>query len=138
MTLSPEENWKLQGIEQGIVGGDRMLAGKFAEFSGLRPPGTLRGDLGRAVDMLHIRLGGSRKWTIPALSVLLAVEALIATGIIIGNMWLVVAGGALAGCAVSAAVGAVLARGRRVRQPREQQVRPAFRRGSASGEAQLG
>ena len=43
MTLSPEENWKLQGIEQGIVGGDRMLAGKFAEFSGLRPPGIHRG-----------------------------------------------------------------------------------------------
>ncbi len=125
MSLSPEENWKLQGIEQGIVGGDRMLAGKFAEFSGLRPPGSLRGDLGRAADMLHVRFGGTRRWTIPALSVLLAVEALVATGIIIGNMWLVVAGGALAGCAASAATGALLAHGRR--------VRPATRAAGAAG-----
>ncbi len=112
MELSPHEYRTLQGIERGLAAADPRLAARFAAFSGGRRAGAPHS---RGTFLLPVGRGRvpiSRRWAVATVLVLIVVEALLITGVTIGNLALVVAGTAFgvltavaAGFAVAACIG---------------------------------
>jgi hypothetical protein len=109
-TPSPHDYWTLQGIERGLLAGDRRLATEFAEFSGSRRS-VLRRVIAEVVDYAHGRSIAGRRRSTVALIVLLAVEALFTAGVIVGSHWLILAGMATITLTVSVASGVALVGG---------------------------
>ncbi len=112
MKLSPHEYRALQGIERGIAAADPRLAARFAAFSGGRAQGAPHSRRSFLLPVGRARVPIDRRWAAATVLVLIVVEALLITGVTVGNIALVIAGIAFgvltavaAGFAVAACIG---------------------------------